>query len=123
MDRIFSFFEGTPRDARKGRFPPFGFVSREFRLRAPVLAWFSWVFYLTDGQNIFIFFKYPKGCAQGPISPLPVRIKGVSALRTRFGIVSEGFGFDRFLGYLSGYYIFDQELLFSSNCNPQTTTF
>ena len=45
---IFSFFKDIPRDARKGRFPPFGFVSREFRLCAPVLALFLEVFDLTD---------------------------------------------------------------------------
>ena len=61
MDSIFSFFQSIPEDARKGRFPPFGSVSREFGLRALVLASFLEVFDLTDGQNIFNFLKVPQG--------------------------------------------------------------
>ena len=44
-------------------------------------------------ERIFKFLKVSRKDAQGPISPLRVRIKGVSALRARFGMVFVVFRF------------------------------
>ena len=70
---------------RKGRFPPFGFVSSEFWLCALVLQWFLAVFDFMD--RIMDFLNICQKDAQGSVSPLRVRMKRVSALRTRFASV------------------------------------
>ena len=74
---------------RKGRFPPFGFVSSEFGLRAFVLQWFLAVFDFVDG--VMEFLRICQKDAQGSVSSLRVRIKRVWALRTRFAMVFGGF--------------------------------
>ena len=74
---------------RKGRFPPFGFVSSEFGLCALVLQWFLAVFDSVD--SIMDFLSIGQKDAQGSVSSLRVRIKRVLALRTRFAMVSGGF--------------------------------
>ena len=73
---------------RKGRFPPFGFVSSEFGLCALVLHWFFMVFDSVD--RIMDFLSICQKDAQGSVSPLWVRTKRVSALRARFAAVFGG---------------------------------
>ena len=70
---------------RKGRFPPFGFVSSEFWLCALVLQWVLAVFDFID--RILDIFSICQKDAQGSISSLRVRIKPVWAVRTRFAMV------------------------------------
>ena len=76
---------------RKGRFPPFGFVSSEFGLCALVLQSFLVVFDSMDGvmENLRICQKD----ARGSVSHLRVRTKRVWALRARFAVVFGGFWF------------------------------
>ena len=71
MDRIFSFFLSIPKDARKGRFPPFRFVSMEFRLCGPVSALFLRVLDLTDFWDTFrvIIFLIRNCCFQVIVTP------------------------------------------------------
>ena len=82
-------FSTYARKMRKGRFPPFGFVSSEFGLCALVLQWFLAVFDSMDG--VVDILRICQKDAQGSVSSLRVRIKRVLALRTCFAMVFGGF--------------------------------